>query len=631
MAQATQLNASEQDTLVKQIGLAMLRTAPRDWKSISASYRTVGRYHELDGEITLAGGERLDWVATHDIANLFARLRSGMYREQRGTWFNARYQLDAPASYNLEYDRDEPQWNMLPPTQAYSDELRMFPRTDENIPEWLMRRLAGLGPQPIGPRFRIARVFDGTGQSGRPMINRTELDVDEQDRILTYLGGAPVVLPGRGYDIDRLASSPEPAVPVAFHSDGTWIWPAAVNYYLQEYGVSPEQELIDHIKANGHQMPEVSDTQRTAAREYLTHGPSTGPQPTAVAPAVPPVRLHTPAGEPAAGRHSAAADNPPEPDDRAAQAAVSTGYFDVRADQEANNNGGAEPVTEVEEPAISRLRAKLGELGVPDSAYAIGGPATHGWSIEEFAEGWRVGWYDESLTNPSVFATADDATAFLLGKLMLEPAGAESGKHGQPAPDAGDAEPATEVGAAVTHEPPPGPAPESVVPVLEPRRSVREPAPTLYGPAIRPSAAPAAAASAGRSAATSPAASGAPSAPGSWPIQPLAGEPPLTLFRGKHLEELPPGSELDRFGDPDGNLMYAAGTAFEERSVWPDWVHRPYHVYRVQQPLECLAGVAIPWFNQPGGGSAYILPTSVEELVAQRVLVELEPGDPPVD
>jgi hypothetical protein len=116
-----------------------------------------------------------------------------------------------------------------------------------------------------------------------------------------------------------------------------------------------------------------------------------------------------------------------------------------------------------------------------------------------------------------------------------------------------------------------------------------------------------------------------------WPIGPMAGEPPLTLFRGKELRELPAGSELDRFGGPSGNLTYAAGTPFAERSLVPEWVNRPYHVYRVQRPLETLAGVAIPWFNQPGGGSAYLLPASIEELLAEGDLIELDPGEPPID
>ena len=118
--------------------------------------------------------------------------------------------------------------------------------------------------------------------------------------------------------------------------------------------------------------------------------------------------------------------------------------------------------------------------------------------------------------------------------------------------------------------------------------------------------------------------------PAEWPIQPLSGEPPLTLFRGKRLLELQPGTELDRFGGPEGNLTYVAGTPFAQRSLVPEWVHRPYHVYRVTRPVQALTGGAIPWFDQPGGGTAYLLPRAVEELVNAGDLVEVEPVEPPV-
>ncbi|HEY3468006.1 MAG TPA: hypothetical protein VGL47_22960, partial [Amycolatopsis sp.] len=274
----TQLNATEQDTLVKQIGLALLRAAPRDWRKVTAEYRAVGRYHELTGEIVTEDGTVHEWLATHDIATLFGRLRGGMYRDGRGTWFNARYQLDHPSSYNLEYNRDEPVWNLAPPPQAYSDELRMFPRTEENVPEWLIRRMSGLGPEQPGPHFRIARIFDTVGPAGRPVINRPDLEIEEQDRLLEYLENAPLVVPERGYDIDRLAATPEATVPVAFHSDGQWIWPAAVDFYLRKYGVSPEPDLVEHVRAVGFKLPPVDEPTLQAAAGYLTRGNQPPPQ-----------------------------------------------------------------------------------------------------------------------------------------------------------------------------------------------------------------------------------------------------------------------------------------------------------------------------------------------------------------
>ncbi|WP_425425350.1 glycohydrolase toxin TNT-related protein [Amycolatopsis saalfeldensis] len=1155
MAQpTTQLNATEQDTLVKQIGLALLRAAPRDWRKVTAEYRAVGRYHELTGQILTEDGASQEWVATHDIATLFGRLRGGMYRDGRGTWFNARYQLDHPSSYNLEYNRDEPPWNLAPPPQAYQDELRMFPRTEENVPEWLIRRMSGLGPEQPGPHFRIARIFDTIGPAGRPVINRPDLEVAEQDRLLDYLDHAPLVVQERGYDIDRLAPAPEATVPVAFHSDGQWIWPAAVNFYLQRYGVSPENDLVEHIRSNGFQLPPVDDLALQGAAAYLTRGnqqppqqrpgpppqgqapggpggpgqggpgqggpngpggpgqsgsggagqggpggpgqggpagagpggqgpggpagagpgglgqggpagagpgglgqggpagagpgglgqggpagagpgqagpggpgqagpggpgaggpgqagpgqagpggpggpgqagpggPQGGPggqagpgapggpgqagpggpglgaaalgaaalgtvgvgaaalagsggsapsQPEAPAPVDVPLAVHTPPAEPEqrdeppfeqafddypdahhedaqaygdeqyheaegyenefddrfadeqhaefepgqdpngpppaertalyspvdpnaappgqqphpaeetalyapvdtapqheeqhtqlyapvdphaappaaeatalyapvdtapqheeqhtqlyapvepeeqhadqnglytgpqdeeqlseqhglytgpdpeaghdedyedeqhtdpygneVGQHSDSygeeSDADPYGDDSGHQLREDEGGHQLREEEPDFDSGpptslmnadtsvpgvppvpGVLPVPEVPvrgghamrseepdepeappaepqpvqsqpvqpqprrsrrarpaEPALAGLQDKLDQLDVPEEAYRLGEATDRGWSVEQVEEGWRVAWYDGELVNPAVFGDAEDAAAFMLGKVLMHPDGhAPVEQEPPPAPvedPVADApkppvmatlSPAVATGSfpvrpredvppqeqtAFTSaeellgddEPParpPVPAQQSVAaptqvapPVAPPRREppMGAPLPPMSPPQRREEPVRAANGAGGRGV------NGGGGSGQQWPISPLSGEPPLTLFRGKELRELPAGSELDRFGGPNGNLTYAAGTPFEERSLVPEWVHRPYHVYRVQRPLETLAGVAIPWFNQPGGGSAYLLPASIEELVAEGDLIELDPGEPPID
>jgi hypothetical protein len=805
----TQLNATEQDTLVKQIGLALLRAAPRDWRRVTAEYRAVGRYHEMTGEILTEDGTTQEWVATHDIATLFGRLRAGMYRDGRGTWFNARYQLDHPSSYNLEYNRDEPQWKLAPPPLAYSDELRMFPRSEDNVPEWVIRRMSGLGPEQQGPRFRIARIFDSVGPAGRPVINRPDLDAEEQDRLLDYLDSAPFVVSDRGYDIDRLATTPEATVPVAFHSDGRWIWPAAVNFYLREYGVSPEPELVEHVRAVDFSLPEVDEKTLQAAGVYLQPPrppapaqpqqpqaspapppPPPPPAPPAAAPTVsvpavsmPAVSMPAVAEEqavPSPGRDEASNSAPEPPAPPFEEAFDQTqfhdpinfdepydddfddhGHFtepthaeetrepaeDAREDdleqvREGMRSNGSSPgiqqpttfppepqvdpgpptmmsppvpagpahsepapapdpqpepqhaqrpeppvpavtpqapgrTTEQREPALLGLQNKLRELAVPEDIYRIGEPNERGWSVEQVESGWRVGWYDGELTNPAMFGDAEDAAAFMLGKLLLAPGGRLTGAHEQsepaeeapqpsvlatPSPEVATGSPA---GHAAEEQPRAETArPESPIrdglddelqkttlglqriedsqPAAPPRRE--PPAPTVAvpplsqpvtppGPPVAPPAQPATPPR--REEPGRPAFAQGDQRPGSggqqWPIYPMAGEPPLTLFRGKELRELPAGSELDRFGGPNGNLTYAAGTPFEERSLVPEWVNRPYHVYRVQRPIEALSGVAIPWFNQPGGGAAYLLPASIEELVADGNLLELDPGDPPID
>jgi hypothetical protein len=794
------LSPTDQDALVKQIGLALMRTAPDDWQQINAEFRATGRYYELSAEVTGSDGNQEPWTASHDIAMHFAKLRAGMYREGRGTWFNARYQIEKPSSYNLEFDRLEPQWRTPPPAPAFRDELHFFPRTEDNVPEWLMRKLSGLPPeQRQGRRFRLARIFDGTGPNGRPTVNRPQVSDEDRDRVLEYLDHAVLALPERGHDIDRLAQDGRPVVPVAFHTDGVWVWPAAVNYYLRRYGVPPDPELVAHARSNGFRPPEVDEQTRNAAAATITGGRPPGPPrpagpgapggpagpgaggPTAGSPAGPgpggpgaagpgpgglsgpnglggpggsngPGGLGGPGSAPAGGPGSPLPAGPPrigapgpgvgmpavappmpvgamagvaEPGDgrtvALAQPSAPTqpsptslplgladeglgahGMGDVEEhdddlvlpdDHQAEHDdvAPAEPIqapaphTSVSRPQAERtvnlLRQRLVELGVPDSLYRIGEPAPRTWYLEQVDRGWQVGWFDGEFSSPMLFEEVADASAFLLGKLLLgvpaesgppedvptplaPPASlqplAQSAPLSPPAPPLSSLVPPASLSSLAPPPPlsPPLPPPhaphaspmermeplevpaEAAVPPSLPPPLSLDPEPELVGEHFNnrvddrmsdrhddrmgdrhddrlndrvPHDAVAA----------------APPAPPpvEWPIQPMAGEPPLTLFRGKRLLELQPGTEVDRFGAPDGNLTYVAGTPFEQRSLVPEWVNRPYHAYRITRPMQALTGGAIPWFDQPGGGTAYLLPRTVAELLDNGDLVEIGPPE----
>jgi hypothetical protein len=858
VAQPTQLTPTEQDALVKQIGLAMLRVAPEDWEQLTVDYRAVGRYAESTGQVTFSDGGSEPWTMPADLQALFARLRAGMYREGRGTWFNARYRLDHPSSYNLEYDREEPNWDLTPPPQAYPDDMRMFPRSDENVPEWLRRRLAAAPPPerppgppqgpPPTPRFRVARIFDGPGEDGRPSVNRPPVDdMDIQD-VLDYLDNAPLVGPARGYDVDRLDPNGQQSVPVAFHTDGTWIWPAAVNYYLREHDIAPEPDLVEHLRRMRFKLVPVDEQTRSAAQLFLSPpgpgpggpgpgGPGPGPGgPGLGGPGPGPggPGLGGPGGPPGGPR-----PGPPAPAPTRALPVPSPAPAPAPPRAALPSQGPASA-------QVAQLRERLTDLDVPETAYRIGAPAGRGWVMEQTDEGWRVGWHDRGdWVAPAVFEDVADASAFLLGKLLLDTDRWAAGpknpeltpKAGAPAEDRGfqpedrgfqppedrgfqppeerGFQPADDRGfqppddrgfqpmsaPLEAFEPAPAPmedyspaghaAPPPAGPVMPPpgtpgytapssgKRALAEPASSSYSdspsplfadpsegytPPGRPQPQPTMAMepqspsrgfeppahglesngfdpsgrgldspprgfeSPGRGVDTpgrgmdalgrnpdtpgrgtdlpgrgmdvpgrgmdvpgrgldsppahgmdspprgldspahgmdspprgldSPAhgmdspprgtelpsrggdqatmlarpANGAASAPpgSEWPITPLPGEPPLTLFRGKRVIELEPGTEIDRFGDDDGNLVYSAGTPFAERSLVPEWIDRPYHVYRVRDRFQALTGAAIPWFDQPGGGTAFLLPDAIGDLVAQGHLVEVnDPERPP--
>ncbi|WP_433467442.1 glycohydrolase toxin TNT-related protein [Spirillospora sp. CA-128828] len=110
------------------------------------------------------------------------------------------------------------------------------------------------------------------------------------------------------------------------------------------------------------------------------------------------------------------------------------------------------------------------------------------------------------------------------------------------------------------------------------------------------------------------------------PFEPLPGEPPLSLLRDRHVMELTAGTEVDRYGGPSGNVTYTARTPYPQRSLPPEWQDRPYHVYRLQRATETLTGTAVPWFGQPGGGTAHVFRRSLANLLADGSLIEVPDG-----
>ena len=106
-------------------------------------------------------------------------------------------------------------------------------------------------------------------------------------------------------------------------------------------------------------------------------------------------------------------------------------------------------------------------------------------------------------------------------------------------------------------------------------------------------------------------------------VEPLPGEPPLSLLRSVQLVTLPAGTEVDRLGTGEGNVVWVARTPWPLRSLPPDHAERPYAAFALLRPVEALVGEAGPWFGQPGGGTAFVLPRSVDSLLADGALRRL--------
>lgn len=114
------------------------------------------------------------------------------------------------------------------------------------------------------PALRLARVHEGLGEDGRPVITRARLDPNLSTAVLAFLESAPLVLAARSLGTDEF----EPAdkdVPLSYRTDGVWVWPGAVSHYLHKHGVAPEPDLVRHIIDRGFFINAVDGATTAAA------------------------------------------------------------------------------------------------------------------------------------------------------------------------------------------------------------------------------------------------------------------------------------------------------------------------------------------------------------------------------
>lgn len=357
--------------VLARIGTLASEAAPGGWERVEVVFRQLGRHTELEAIAFIEDSPR-PIACPEELSPAFTELRALMYERGEGTWLHAHCVLRPEGDFDLEIDR-EPWWSVPPPDFAalLDEELKAFPREPAHLADsW--RRALGL---PLGATFRQACVVEG-----QPAVSDAELPL-----LLRYLERQPEVLLSSGLGVDAFSGGTEVDVPQSYHTDGTWVWPAAVPHYLRKYGLAPEPEFLAHIRDLKFQPRYVDKlTRRTVAADLL-------------------------------GRPRPKAD-PKE---------VTPTSGDIAAELE------TEPEPRLEDAAVLVVLAqRLGEHGIWPESYRITGHADGAWCLNATERGWEVARYQAgNPEHPHYFERAGDAAQHLLGSLLLHPARMTGGRE----------------------------------------------------------------------------------------------------------------------------------------------------------------------------------------------------------
>ncbi|MEU4339269.1 hypothetical protein AB0F59_32250 [Micromonospora lupini] len=101
----------------------------------------------------------------------------------------------------------------------------------------------------------VARLYDMPEDVFLP--DHPRLDGEEREHVLGYLAGGTPLLMTTTLDNDVVDPEAGEVVPTGFLTDGRWVWVQAAEYYLRAYDLAPDPDLLEAIRANDYQPPEV--------------------------------------------------------------------------------------------------------------------------------------------------------------------------------------------------------------------------------------------------------------------------------------------------------------------------------------------------------------------------------------
>jgi hypothetical protein len=285
---------------------------------------------------------------------------------------------------------------------------------------------------PIPP---VAWVFDGTDPDGLPLVRRGPLDPAERDAIANYLQNAPMLTAPGQPGPDQLDLRRGAVVPQTWHTDGQWIWSGSVIYYLHVHALSPQPELLEHLRRRRFSLGPVSEYELARALAVVNGTPIPAPRP--------PVEDVPPAPEPRP--EPPRSDDPPAiapdlPETQDKPEAESAVPDSERADPaEPDSAEPAGPDSPELTAALAQATDAAAALGIDPERFCVDGVQRGAWCLTRDGSGWQVFQQRAQSRKGTDFDTVHEAVTFFVGHLYLHRAQLQAAAD---QPDSGVEQPA---------------------------------------------------------------------------------------------------------------------------------------------------------------------------------------------
>ncbi|MGW8439290.1 hypothetical protein ACWGKS_29475 [Nocardiopsis sp. NPDC055879] len=137
-----ELSPVEEQEAISGMASSLSGYLPENWKWARFFIMFMGEYAIRRVEVEKEDGEVTRISLPTSFIMRAMEIRSGMYKQNRGTWFSWELMLWSEGRYKSKFNyTDLPPFTFGPDSDDFLEEMRIFPRSEEFIPGWLQEKI----------------------------------------------------------------------------------------------------------------------------------------------------------------------------------------------------------------------------------------------------------------------------------------------------------------------------------------------------------------------------------------------------------------------------------------------------------------------------------------------------------